>query len=118
MFLTTFWEAIAWIMVAAFWLFALALFCWVFIDIFRRRDLSGLGKAGWVLLVFVFPMFGCLIYLVARPKFIDTDVAVAWAPASGSRMSSAEEISYAKQLVEQGTITQAEFEEIKWNALH
>jgi Phospholipase_D-nuclease N-terminal len=118
MFLTTFWEALLWIMMAAFWLFALGFFIWTFADIFRRRDLTGWGKAGWVALVFVFPLFGCLIYLVVRPKYMDTDPAIAWAPTSGSRMSAAEEITYAQGLLAQGTITQTEFDQIKWNVLH
>jgi uncharacterized membrane protein YhaH (DUF805 family) len=122
LFLTSFWEVLGWLTVAAFWLIALALFVWTFADVFRRRDLTGWGKAGWILLLFVFPFFGPLIYIAVRPKFMDTDVAVVWAPASqwsagSSRMSPAEEIAYAQSLVAQGTITQAEFEEIKQNIL-
>ena len=40
----------------------------VFADIFRRHDLSGGAKAGWVLLIFVLPLLGILIYLIARPS--------------------------------------------------
>ena len=40
---------------------------WAFIDNFRRRDHSGWAKAGWALLILVIPLFGTLIYLVARP---------------------------------------------------
>jgi hypothetical protein len=117
-FLTTFWEVLAWITVAAFWLLALGLFVWTFADALRRRDLTGWGKAGWTLLIFVFPLFGPLIYIAVRPKFMDTDVVVDWAPASGwtagsSKMSAAEELTYAQGLLAQGTITQAEFEDIK-----
>ena len=48
------------------------MFIWMFIgvfaDIFRRHDLSGGAKAGWVLLIFVLPLLGVLIYLIARPS--------------------------------------------------
>jgi hypothetical protein len=44
------------------------MFIGVFADIFRRHDLSGGAKAGWVLLIFVLPLFGVLIYLIARPS--------------------------------------------------
>ena len=48
------------------------MFIWMFIgvfaDIFRRHDLSGGAKAGWVLLIFVLPLLGILIYLIARPS--------------------------------------------------
>ena len=37
----------------------------VLIDIFSRRDLSGWGKAGWVVLIIVLPFIGVLIYLIA-----------------------------------------------------
>ena len=41
---------------------------WAFIDNFRRHDHSGLAKAGWALLILVLPLFGMLIYLIARPR--------------------------------------------------
>ena len=37
-------------------------------DLFRRHDLSGLAKAGWLVLVIVLPLLGVVIYLIARPK--------------------------------------------------
>jgi uncharacterized membrane protein YhaH (DUF805 family) len=54
-------------MLAFFFLFlAIWMFIAVFADIFRRRDLSGWGKAGWVLLIFILPVIGVLIYLITR----------------------------------------------------
>jgi hypothetical protein len=48
------------------------MFIWMFIgvfaDIFRRHDLSGGAKAGWILLIFLLPLLGILIYLIARPS--------------------------------------------------
>jgi hypothetical protein len=37
-------------------------------DNFPRRDHSGWAKAGWLLLIVILPLFGCLIYLIARPS--------------------------------------------------
>lgn len=55
-------------MVAFFFLFlAIWIFIAVFADIFSRRDLSGWGKAGWTLLIFILPLIGVLIYLIVRP---------------------------------------------------
>jgi hypothetical protein len=118
MLLTTFWEVLAWVTIAALWVLALGLFCWTFVDVFRRRDLTGWGRVGWTLLIFVVPLFGPLIYIAVRPRFLDNDVVVDWAPASSwsagaSRMSPAEELTYAQGLLAQGSITQAEFEDIK-----
>jgi hypothetical protein len=45
---------------------------WAFIDNFRRHDHHGWAKAGWALLLIVFPLIGMLIYIAARPA----DVAI------------------------------------------
>ena len=59
-------------MIAFFFLFlAVWMFIAVFADIFTRRDLSGWGKAGWVLLIFILPLIGILIYLIARPAEVE-----------------------------------------------
>lgn len=56
-------------MVAFFFLtLAIWMFIAVFADIFARRDLSGWGKAGWTLLIFIIPFIGVLIYVIARPS--------------------------------------------------
>ena len=56
------------------WFFIFAIFfavIWAFVDNFRRRDHSGWAKAGWALLILIFPLFGMLIYLIARPADVD-----------------------------------------------
>ena len=35
-------------------------------DLFRSHDIGGWGKAGWMILVIILPLFGVLIYLIAR----------------------------------------------------
>ena len=61
-------------MIVFFFLFlAIWMFIAVFADIFGRRDLSGWGKAGWVLLIFIIPLIGILIYLIARPAELGQD---------------------------------------------
>jgi hypothetical protein len=40
---------------------------WAFVDNFRRPDHSGWAKAGWALVILAIPLFGTLIYLIARP---------------------------------------------------
>ena len=49
-----------------FMLMFLSLFIFLFVDIFGRDDLSGWAKAGWVLLLFVLPLLGSLIYIVSK----------------------------------------------------
>jgi hypothetical protein len=99
----------------------------VFADIFSRRDISGWAKAAWSVFVIVVPFLGVLIYLIAnsdemaerkmgqaqaqRAEFDDYVKTVA---ASGG---PAAEIDKAKQLLDSGAITQAEFDAIKAKAL-
>ena len=52
------------------WFFLFVAWIWllisVYADVFRSHDLSGWGKALWVLFVLVLPYLGVLIYLIAR----------------------------------------------------
>ena len=69
--------SLLWAMVEFFFLFmAIWIFISIFGDIFRRQDLTGWGKAGWILLIFVIPLIGALIYIGVRPKM----------PADATRM--------------------------------
>jgi Phospholipase_D-nuclease N-terminal len=54
-----------------FWFMAIWIFIMVFADIFRRSDLSGGAKAGWILLLFILPFFGALIYIISRPAIVE-----------------------------------------------
>ena len=61
-------------LLGAFWtvleIFLWVLWIWVliyvFIDIFRSRDLSGWAKALWFIFVLFIPLIGVLVYLIAR----------------------------------------------------
>jgi hypothetical protein len=61
--LSMFWVLFWWFMMFAIF-FAVI---WAFIDNFRRHDHSGWAKAGWALLILIIPLFGMLIYIIARP---------------------------------------------------
>src|SRR5207344_484179 len=66
--------SVLWVMIEFFFIFLLIwMFIAVFADIFRRNDLSGWGKAGWILLIFIVPLIGILIYVIARPKMTEQD---------------------------------------------
>ena len=99
----------------------------VFADIFRRHDISGWGKAGWTFFVIVLPFLGVFIYLIANgDEMGKRDVAQAQAAQTqfddhirsvSDSGGSASEIEKAKQLLDSGAITQAEFDAIKQKAL-
>ena len=58
---------IFWSMVIFFlWVLWIWILIWVFIDIFRSRDMSGWGKALWFLFVLFIPLIGVLVYLIAH----------------------------------------------------
>jgi hypothetical protein len=100
----------------------------VFIDIFRSRDLSGWGKALWVLLIIILPFLGVLIYLIARGHGMH-DRAAEDAKAQdaafkdyvrttvSSSSSPADEIAKLEDLKNRGVISEEEFQRAKASAL-
>jgi hypothetical protein len=98
----------------------------VFADIFRRRDISGLGKTAWIVFAILLPFLGVFVYLItqnvgmterhlqrARAERDRFDDSVRQAASGGA----AAEIERAKQLLDTGAITQAEFDALKGKAL-
>ena len=56
-----------WTMLEFFlWIIWIWILIWIFIDIFRSRDLSGWAKALWFLFVLFIPIIGVVVYLIAR----------------------------------------------------
>src|SRR3989454_5985148 len=104
-----------------FWFMAIWIFIMVFSDIFRRRDLSGWAKGGWILLIFVVPFLGALIYLIARPKMTEQDqedmARMQEAERRVSGYSPADEVAKLSKLRDEGKITPEEYEEMKKRAM-
>jgi hypothetical protein len=108
--------------------FAWAAWIWivitVLIDIFRRDDIGGWHKALWVVFVIMLPFLGVLVYLIAQHDGM-RERSMEQAKSQRAAMDqyvretsggSATEIAKAKELLDAGTITQAEFEAIKAKA--
>ena len=104
-----------------FWFMAIWIFITVFADIFRRRDLSGWAKGGWILLIFIVPFLGALIYLIARPKMTEQDKEdMERRQAAEMRVSGyspADEVAKLSKLRDEGKITAEEYEEMKKRAM-
>jgi general stress protein CsbA len=119
---------ILWTMIIFFaWVAWIWLVIVIFTDIFRRRDVGGWAKAAWIIFVILIPFIGVLVYLIAQHNQMaersaeqaqqmqqQTDdyirnVAAAEGPAG--------QIEKAKQLLDSGAITQAEFDSLKAKAL-
>ena len=123
-FLNIFWSMIIF--------FSWVIWIWMMIailsDVFRRRDMSGWGKAAWTVFLIVLPFLGALIYLIAnhngmadrnikqaqvqQAQFDDHIKSVA---TNGG--GAAAEIEKAKSLLDSGAIDQSEFDALKAKAL-
>jgi uncharacterized membrane protein len=118
---TTFLDVFWYLLVFFLWV----MFFWVFIsvvaDIFRRDDLQGWKKAGWILLIIVLPLLGILIYLIARPKVTAQDVRMVTqaeaAQQAAAGVSTADELAKLKDLHSKGVIDDDEFADLKKKAM-
>ena len=113
---------VLWAMLAfLFWFMIIWMFIGVFADIFRRNDLSGGAKAGWLLLLFVLPFLGILIYMIARPKMTAQDKEMMEQMQEAQRRSSgysaADEVAKLAKLRDSGEITAEQYEEMKKRAM-
>jgi len=114
-------EFLWWMLMFYLFFMVIMMFISIFADIFRRENLSGWGKAGWIFLIFVLPFLGILIYVIVRPKNTEQDKRMlAEAQAQQARLqggSTVDDIAKAKELLDKGAISQAEFDAIKSKAL-
>jgi Short C-terminal domain/Phospholipase_D-nuclease N-terminal len=104
-----------------FWFIFIWMFITIFADIFRRDDLSGGAKAGWIILIVILPFLGILIYMIARPKMTEQDKEIIAAAQEERRRlegySAADEIAKLAKLRDEGKITPEEYEAMKAKAL-
>ena len=117
------------ILIIFLWVIWIWVLIWVFIDIFRSRDLSGWAKALWFLFVLLIPLIGVLVYLIARGGSMqeravqdaqqqDAELrgyvqeAAASAPAS-----TADQLAKLADLRDRGVISAEEFEREKARVL-
>jgi hypothetical protein len=118
---TTFGEILWSMLIFFFWFMAIWIFIMIFSDIFRRNDMSGVAKAGWIILIFILPFIGALIYMIARPKMTEQDKEMMEQAQEAQRRvsgySAADEISKLSQLRDQGKISAEEYEGLKKKAM-
>jgi Short C-terminal domain/Phospholipase_D-nuclease N-terminal len=114
-----------------FVIFAWVIWFWllitVFGDLFRRRDLSGWGKTGWIIFVIIVPFLGVFVYLIANNKgMADRNLeaqqqvqtqADDYIRSVAAQSDPAEQIAKAKQLLDSGAISSEEYESLKQKAL-
>jgi len=120
------------VMWSMFVFFAWILFFWllfvVFGDLFSRHDIGGGSKVLWTILVIILPFIGIFAYLITQGhamgerKAAQMQQAQAQADSyirsvAGSGGDAAGQIAQAKQLLDSGAISQAEFDQLKSKAL-
>jgi Short C-terminal domain/Phospholipase_D-nuclease N-terminal len=119
---------VMWTMLVFFvWILWFWLLFGVWTDIFRRDDISGWGKAGWLIFTILLPFLGVFVYLISQNKGM-TDRSLQRAKAERAQFDdyvrdtagsggAAAEIEKAKALLDSGAISQDEFDALKRKAL-
>ena len=90
----------------------------VFSDLFRRRDISGWGKALWVIGVVLFPYIGVLAYMIVESKGMAerADQQAQQTQDEVRRVvgfSVADEIKKLDELKKSGSITDQEYARLR-----
>lgn len=115
----------------AFWtifeIFAFVVWFWllfvILMDVFRSRDLSGWGKAGWTIFVLFLPLIGILAYLIVRGRSMHERSAEqasqqeqafrSYVQEAAGSPSSADQLTKLADLRQHGVISPDEFEQEK-----
>jgi len=103
-------------------IFAFVVWFWLLVviygDLFRRHDISGWGKALWVLALFITSYLGIFAYLITQGKgMAERNAQQAQQARDELRRvvgySAADEISKLDQLKKSGSITDDEFRRLR-----
>jgi type VI protein secretion system component VasK len=105
------------------WVIWIWILIWIFIDIFRSRDLSGWGKALWFLFILFIPLIGVLVYLIVRGGSMheravrqaqqEDQAARTYIREAAGPESSADQLAKLADLRDRGVINADEFEREK-----
>jgi Phospholipase_D-nuclease N-terminal/Short C-terminal domain len=117
------------LLLTTLWIFVLFMFIWVFIavlmDLFRDHTVSGGAKAAWVVGLILFPLLGCLVYLIVRgPSMSQRAMDQAQAAqqqldsyvrttVSSTGNTAVDDLSRLAALRDSGTISDEEFQSMK-----
>ncbi len=111
--------------------FGFVVWIWIlftmFADLFRRHDIGGWTKTAWIVFVVIFPFLGVFVYLIAQHKGI-SERSIRQQESAKREMDQyvrsvaggsdpTQQIAKGEELLKSGAINQAEFEQIKKQAL-
>ncbi len=109
------------------WIIWFWILIYVFIDIFRSHDLSGVAKALWFLFVLFIPLIGVLVYLIARGDKMhlhaqqeaqqQDEAFRSYVQQAAGSPNTADQLAKLAELRDRGVITADEFEREKAKVL-
>jgi hypothetical protein len=123
----SFWDIVWFIFITfAFVAYLMVMFS-IITDLFRDRDTSGFMKAVWIIALIFLPLLTALVYLIARGRGMaersmrDAEEMKrrqdAYIRETAGTSSPADQIAQARKLLDEGAISQAEYEGLKAKAL-
>ena len=123
----SFWELIWTIVVSFLFVAYLILLFQILTDLFRDTEMGGFAKAVWVFFLLVTPFISALVYVVARGNGMArrsqehtarmAEETENYVRRVAGRPTPAEQIESAHTLLEQGEITETEYDRLKSMAL-
>ena len=105
-----------------FSIFVFVLWFWLLItvigDLFRRHDVSGFGKAIWLIVLVLFPYLGVFIYLISQSRGMAERQSQRAQQARDELrqvvgFSAADEIEKLERLKNAGTISNEEYTRLR-----
>ena len=124
--MSNFWDILYLIISTFLFVTYLIILFHVVVDLFRDAQLNGFFKVIWLIGLIVLPFLTALVYVLARGKGMaerqlralnqarsDTEAYIRQVAAK----SPAEQIADAKALLDSGTLTQQEYDQLKAKAL-
>ena len=124
----TFWSVLLWTFWFFLWVTAIIIWFRCALDVFSDRTLNGWAKAGWAVVLILLPWLGALVYLIVRGWSMSERQLGALAERQGAQQryvtqvaahsaSAPDQIVQARQLLDSGAISQAEFDTLKAKVL-
>jgi hypothetical protein len=113
-------------MLGVLWIFFFVIWIWllimVFSDIFRRHDIGGGAKTLWVIFVLFIPYLAAFIYLISQGHGMAERAQKSQAAAVDQLKqqmgySVADELQKLDTLHKQGSLTDAEYQQLRAKAL-
>ncbi|CFR16792.1 SHOCT domain-containing protein [Yersinia kristensenii] len=122
----TLWDILATTFSIFFFIAYLLILFQVISDLFRDHELGGFYKAIWILFLLFIPLLTSLVYLITRGKGMAQRYRASMQKSVSETneyirhvagKSPAEQIADAKKLLDEGTINESEYQQLKAKAL-